>query len=317
MSISKNKTLTNDVAALLEGNARSWPETSSVLDRVERTRYWEGRAQSFSEWIALVAHRGGTNESILWRYLGAGRYYRKLRKSLKRRGIVCPPLERLPETISPENLEILAKIERVMPKRAFEEVGERVLGRSITRDELRELWATYRPVLTGRTARGRGTATPRIDPKDAGQLAQQKKAATLTMLMSAKPTWTGIDDPYFYYAMRDVAIPAAGPKKYAFDMLALVRKIEDSPIMMIGVEVSTAITSEVVYKLGNLAPYCNRLWLGLVTEVKSHEVADVPKYMGILRSDGTSPMVLRPAEESPGFKTGEMAKELLPRILRP
>ena len=252
-------------------------------------------------------------DSSLWRYLTAGRYYQKLRETLQGRNIPCPPLEKLPETISPESLEILAKIERAAPKTLFEDVGERVLCGSVTRHELREIWKTYRPVLEGRTARGRGMTAPRINPGDERQLEMQKEATALTALMSAGPEWTEIKDAQFYYTIGDVPVPKTGLEKRAFDMLALVRETEDSPMIMMGVQIKT------MTKINSLAWYCDRLWLTLVAKAKIPEVAYVPEFVGILRADSGRLKVERPATKGYpglGMKTGEMAKELLLRILQ-
>jgi len=258
-------------------------------------------------------------------------------------------LEQLPDTISAEHLEILAKIERVVPKKLFKELGERMLGGSVTRSELRKIWQTYRPILAGRTARGRGITTPYVNPADRRQLEMQREATALTTLMAAGPEWTGIRDPQFYYTIREVMVPNDGFKKHnAFDMLALVRESSDTPVMMIGVEIKiflpavrqqgqkqTQNASQLLqeptnvelshtfmrkvaewHALDSLAPYCNRLWVAVAGKV---EVVHVPEFVGILRADAGSIKVERPASEAHpelGKKTGEMAKELLLRALR-
>jgi hypothetical protein len=314
----ERKALANEVAALIRRQPRSWAQVSWILDQVERTGYWQGRAQSFSEWLESTAPKIGVKPSSLWRYLSAGRYYQKLRPVLRARNIPCPPLEKLPETVSPENLEILAKLERVVPRKPFQHLGERALSGSVARHELRDIWKTYRHVLEGRTARGRGTAKPRVNPADARQIEMQRQATTLTTLMSSGPQWMGIDNPYFYYAMSEVSIPKAGPKKDGFDMLALVRETEESPMMMIGVAVKTVIASDVVVMLDSLAWYCDRLWLALVGKAKIPDMAYVPEFVGILRVDAGKLNVERAAAASPssGFKTCELAKELLMRVLQ-
>lgn len=315
---TQSKLLANEVAALARRQPRSWAQASWVLDQVERTGYWQGRAQSFSEWLESTAPKIGVKQSSLWRYLSAGRYYQKLRPVLRGRNVPCPPLEKLPETVSPENLEILAKLERVVPKKLFEYLAERVLGGTVERHELRDIWKTYRHVLEGRTARGRGTTKPRVNPADARQIEMQRQATTLTTLMSSGPEWTGINNPYFYYAMSQVSIPKSGPKKDGFDMLALVRETEDSPVMMIGVAVKTVIDTDDVAMLDSLAWYCDRLWLALVGKAKIPDMAYVPEFVGILRVDAGKLKVERAAAASPssGFKTGELGKELLMRVLQ-
>ena len=349
-TIQNSRALGNEIAALVRRQRRSWAQVSWLLDQVERTEYWRGHAQSFSEWLGSTAPKIGVKESSLWRYLSTGRYYQKLRKALQARNLPSLPLEQLPDTISAEHLEILAKIERVVPKKLFKELAGRMLTESVTRNELRMIWRTYRPILAGRTARGRGVTTPRVDPADRTQLDMQRGATALTTLMAAGSEWTGIRDPQFYYTISGVIVP--GFRKRAFDMLALVRETSDSPVMMIGVEIKnflpavrqqqeketqnasqllqgptnvalshTFVRPKVAdgHALDLLAGYCDRLWVAWVGKEKTQGVVDVPEFVGILRVDGGSIEVERPAaEDYPGLGmgTGETAKELLLRLLR-
>jgi hypothetical protein len=314
MSASKNK-LARDVAVLSKRRKRLWAEVGSILDQVEREKYWAGQAQSFSEWLKSFALKIGMKEASLWRYLGAIRYYQKVRKHF--RGTVpFIPLAKLPERVSAEKLELLEKIERVVPEKLFNELGERVLAGSVTRTELDKIWKTYRRILKGRTKRGRGMTAPRINPADRTQVEMQSEATVLTTLMAAGPEWTGIKDPQFFHTIAEV-IPKAGPEKHAFDMVALIRKSEDSPVIVIGVEIKSYF--EIVPALNWLAPYCDRLWVVLVGQEKASHPMDLPEFVGILRVDAGKLRVERPASESyPGLgvKTGEMAKELLPRLLQ-
>jgi hypothetical protein len=330
-----NKKLGKEVAALIERPTTSWALIGLLLDQVERNKYWARDAQSFSEWLKSFAARIGMKESSLWRYLSASRYYQKLRKDLNLRKIRSPSLAGLPESVSAENLELLEKLERVVPKKEFEGVAERVLAGDLKRNELREHWKTYRPILLGRTARGKGVIAPRIDPTDREQLMFQGEARALSALMRAGSQWTEIRDPESYYAMREVILPKAegletrvikDPKKgllrrAVFDMLAVVRKSVESPVMLIGVVIFSRI--QTLSDLKSVAPYCDRLWVALAGEEKKSEtpsnVAQLPEFVGILRVKPGGVQVERPASEACpalGVKTGEMAKELLLHLLR-
>lgn len=84
-------------------------------------------------------------------------------------------------------------------------------------------------------------------------------------------------------------------------------------MIMMGVQIKT------MTKINSLAWYCDRLWLTLVAKAKIPEVAYVPEFVGILRADSGRLKVERPATKGYpglGMKTGEMAKELLLRILQ-
>ena len=331
MSVSKNKALEKEVAALIQRQMRSWAQVGLILDRVEREKYWARDAPSFSEWLKSFAPRIGMKEASLWRFLGASRYYQKLRKHLAGRNVPFPPLARLPGTISAEHLEILSKIERVLPKKDFEKLGERVLTGNVTRNELRELWKTYRPILAGRTARGRGMTAPHLNPADPTQSVMQMEAKALTTLMAAGPKkWTGFENPQFYYPIRQAILPNDGrlPRSVIFDpnpkvglikrpildMLALVRERDDLAMIMIGVVFNSNI--QTASALGSLASYCDHLWVALVDDEKTPDVADVPEFVGILRVEADGPHVERRADPGVGKRTGETAKELLWQVLR-
>jgi hypothetical protein len=325
-----DKKLEKEVAALAQRRTRSWALIGMTLDRVDRQKYWVRDARSFSEWLKSFALRIGMNESSLWRYLSASRYYQKLRKNLNLKGH-SPSLVMLSEIVSAENLELLEKLERVVPKKEFEEVARRVLGGNVKRSELRRLWKTYRPVLTGRTARGKGVAAPRVDPKDREQLILQTAARGLTTLMSAGPEWTGIQNPEFYRTIREVILPKSvdleprliyDPNKglqyrAAFDMLAVVRQSVDSAVMLFGVQIFSLIENPSA--LGSIAKYCDRLWVALVGKEKIPDTVRLPKFVGILRVEvGGIKVEHKARNDYPGLggNIGETLKELLPHLLR-
>ena len=89
--------LAREIAALTQGQSRSWAHIGYLLDRIDQTDYWRNEAKSFTEWLKGHAESLGLKESTLWRYLTAGRYYIKLREALTGRGVSCPPLGELPD----------------------------------------------------------------------------------------------------------------------------------------------------------------------------------------------------------------------------
>jgi hypothetical protein len=306
-----NKKLQKEIAKVVQRRTSSWTLIGRILDQVDHEKDWAYDARSFSEWMKSFALDIGMNESSLWRYLSAIRYYDKLRKNLNLR-------KELPDSVSAEGLELLEKLERVVPKKDFEEVAGRVLGGDVKRNDLRELWKTYRPILTGRTARGKNVITPRVDPMDREQRILQTEARVLTTLMAADPEWTGLHDLQFYHPMREVVLPRrAGLETPRFDMLAIARKAVESPIVLIAVEICTRIKD--FSSLDSVAPYCDRLWVALVGKEKIPDEARLPEFVGILRVKAGGLRVERAAgEDSPGLgaKTGEMVKELLLPLLR-
>jgi DNA-binding transcriptional regulator YdaS (Cro superfamily) len=319
--MANKENLANELTTLLNRQAYSWAKVSSLLQRVERTGHWESQAESFTDWIRFMARQLGVTESTLWRYLGAGRYYQQLRKRLQASNIDSPTLEKLQNIVSPENLEILEKIERVVPRKRMQEIAQRTIAGKVTRHELRELWKTYRPVLQGRTARGRGTKTPKVDLADERQHKVHTEATVINILMSTSPEWTGIRAPDFYRVMRDIKIPNAfGSEKSIFDVLVLVRETPTSPLLTIGVEVKAGTAKkEWAMTLCKLAYYCDRLWLVLADKIRSEDLGTIPEFVGLLRADKGKLKVKRLAQDKGpglGLKTCEMAKELLVEVLK-
>ena len=85
-------------------------------------------------------------------------------------------------------------------------------------------------------------------------------------------------------------------------------------MIMIGVVFNGNI--QTASALGSLASYCDHLWVALVDDEKTPDVADVPEFVGILRVEADGPHVERRADPRVGKRTGETAKELLWQVLR-
>jgi hypothetical protein len=295
----------------------SWGQVSAILIKAERTGEWQSGAGSFTEWLESVGREIGVKEATLWRYLSAGRYYQDLRKTLRNR-ITAPVLGQLSAAVSPENIELLEKLERVIPKDLFADFSERVVTGNIKRRELREMWNVYRHVLEGRNARGRGKTRPRIDPRDPWQSELQAQAKVVTLL-SAKPNWTGTSSPHFFHVVREIKIEQIDAR---FDVLALVRETRQSRLLFFGVEVISSVDvkiPEISWKLSRLSrlsrlyPYCDRVWLALAQKPENALLKRIPEFIGILYVENGEIIVKRAAGPSRllGAKTGETAKELI------
>jgi hypothetical protein len=323
-----NKQLEKKIAALHGRSTVPWSTVGLLLDEVDRERFWARDARSFSEWMKSLAPRMGVNESSLWRYLAASRYYQKLQKEFA--GIDrVPTSQQLPVSISAENLEILQKLERVMQPKEFKELAGRVLHGGVTRGELRELWQTYRDILAPPTARGRGAVPPRVDSGNLDQL--QREARTLTTLLNASSDWTGVTRPEFYRTVRDAPLPAEVgleargyikedtefQERAVFDMLALVRETGRSGPMFVAVELSSRIVSP--YHLREHAPFCDRLWIAITIGEEFQYRDHLAPYVGILRVQNEEMQVEREAKNGGpdmGSRTGELAKKLVIHLLQ-
>lgn len=104
------------------------------------------RRHSPTAWVQGMARRADLQESVFWRYLKAGRIYLELTGETE----LAPDV-----SVSAESLELADKIRRHAPKAVTSQVVERTLDGGLGREQLRDVWATYRPASGGATARGR------------------------------------------------------------------------------------------------------------------------------------------------------------------
>ena len=293
----------------------SWGVAASVLARTESNAAWEGEAESFTEWLRMMASESGTAESTLWRYLGAGRYYLKLASTLKAKGLPTPSLKTVSRTVSPESLEILSKISRAAPESVFLDIAVKLLDGSVTRAALRRTWSAYRPVLEGRTARGGGARTPRVnhgtpETKESVLMATVKAALADNIRLLADD---GEPGPSVFST--EVAVEHADAREGSviFDAVAACRSGSGNGLLLHGIEIVGGHETSIRRKLEKLAPFCDRLWVA-VHEDSSPPPPDPLSFAGILVADSTGSLsILRHAKPSrtPGSRSGELARALL------
>ena len=312
--------LAREIAALAQGERRSWAQIGHLLDRIEQTNYWRTEAKSFTEWLKARSESMGLKESTLWRYLTAGRYYIKLREALTGRSVSCPPLGELSDKVSPENLELLSKLARVAPDDVLQRLAEQVISGGITRAELRTVWQAYRPALGGRTARGLGVPPPRVNLRNREQFESLTEAMVLTSLASGNPSWSGIQNPDLYELFMHVSpeTDGAASRRYIFDAVAVIRDRKNDPLKIHGIEITGGFHLDWYRKLEGMAPYFNFLWVAVPEQAAQLERLAVPDFVGILRVMSGHVIVERPPRPSEllGSRVLEMTKGLLLKTLK-
>jgi len=193
MKLKSHDEIKIELADIASGEDYTWGALSLLLQSVEKTLYWMESASSFTLWVEKKSENLGIKPATLWRVLTSGRYTMKVRGYLHRHGIEVPALEDLSGKISPENIEILAKLERVLPEEKYVEIAERVFQGNAKRAELRTLWQTYRPALKGRNARGRGVRKPQVDHENPEEHEFFMEATVLDALKASGTSWVKHD----------------------------------------------------------------------------------------------------------------------------
>lgn len=308
-----------DLAVLLRNEVRSWTQIAEVLDRVERNEFWRRSSGSFTEWLKAFSRALDLKEASLWRYLAAFRFYRQLQKPLAR-ALSSSPLDELPDHVSPDNLDLLSRLVRVLPDDAFQQLAAKVMEGTITRDELRDTWQTYRSVLAGRTARGKGVSTPRFNSGDPVQFNSMLEAQVLAVLSAGGAGWTGTESPSLYELVKHVRpeFPPNIRQRFEFDAVAIVRFGRTDPVVLHGIEVRGHSRFHPVDNLLDLrAPYCDFLWLAVHEQTLAIVEDRVPDYVGLMVAHRDEIEIIRHAYRSPqsGSLTGSLAKSLLARTL--
>jgi hypothetical protein len=308
-----SKQITDELTLVEEGEQRSWGNLFLLLEAIEDSDYWLVEASSFTRWLGNNSRRLHTKPVMLWRNLAAGRFVRQISRRSQDMGIVIPSLEEMPDTVSPENVEILSKLARVMPEDIFVEYARKVFAGQIKRSELRRVWETYRPVLGGKTGRGRGVTLPRLNKEDPEQYRSMMEAATLDAFQTGGSAWTGIQ-PEIY----KVFVHPPGLDLFAAVVLV---KHRNCPLQFHGVRFLRSGSISESFE-GALA-YCDYLWVfghaepSAVPVRVSVDSLKVPDGIGILDARDGEVLVIRPAGavRGSGGKRLDLASALLIRML--
>ncbi|KAA0874786.1 hypothetical protein [Nitrincola tapanii] len=134
----------------------SWPMIGQAIRRLELLGYPKQRSGG-QHWLEQLVEPIGIKRTAAWRYRAIAKDWPWLRRELLKQAIDAPVLDQLEPTVSAEQVEILIRVVRATPPEIWKAVAERVLHRAISLREIRCIWSHHRPVLRGKTARGRGS----------------------------------------------------------------------------------------------------------------------------------------------------------------
>lgn len=316
------KQIEKELSLVEKGEERSWGNLFLLLDSIDQTRFWLRDADSFTRWIETNALQLHTKPAMLWRILSAGRFARQVAERFKEKGIVVPSLEEMPDSISPENVEILSKLDRVTPDDTFSELSRRVFAGEVKRSELRGVWETYRPTLGGKTARGRGVVAPRLNQQDPVQYRSLMEAVILGSFQTAEPTWTGIKSPSVYKVFVHVnpdnyPVPQG---RYLFPAVVVV-KPPKGRLQYHGIKFMAFFGDPSRYT--GILEYCDYLWV-FNRSVSSPNIvgacddfSSLPNGIGVLEVVDGIVSVIKPAcvVAGAGVKRIDLASGLLIRAL--
>lgn len=263
----------------------SWEQIGAHLYAVSESAYaLPANSNSFSSYLIRVSEQTNRKEAMVWRIVAAYKYY----KHLKAIHFADLPVE--PSTkLSVDNLDILAKLERAMPEADFLEVAQKVLNCNISRSQLREVWAQYKDVLEGETARGRGKTAPKANFEEQKQAIHAFEAKLFMQLTESKEIFGNVK------VVKQIKLP--NRRIVDFTMIA-----NSDGLKIHGLEAAGSVRRDYASIYSGLKSFYDYLWLVVSEE---QQAKTLPGDVGILLSSYNKLTVLRPAKLNVTTETAE------------
>ncbi len=284
---------------LLEKEKRQWTTTAKLLIEIDRGQLFKNKAKSFSQYIRILAKQFKIHESTFWRIKKAGEYYLKLNATDD-----IQVIDKAKTT--PEQVEILRKISTVAPPEIVENIEKKMINGETTRQELRDIWETYRPIKEGKNERGRkpkNIEKEKVDqPHKTASSNQQstsnlKKenlttANILSTLQQNQGLWIkeSIDienNIEHFHLFKEVAVKT-GTTRHArrIDAVVLIKEsYKKSTLTTIGIEIKSNLNDlKNDKKMSEYIPFCHFFYLAIPNEQNFIETAKnlITPQIGIL-----------------------------------
>lgn len=264
----------------------SWVEIGAHLYAASESTYsLPVYTNSFSAYLLRVAEKTQRKEAMVWRIFAAYKYYKHL-KAIHFADLPVEPSNKL----SVDNLDILAKLERAMPEADFLEVAQKVINSDISRSQLREVWAQYKDVLEGETARGRGKTAPKANFEEQKQATHAFEAKLFMQLAESKELFGDVK------LIKQLRLQTGQPVDYT--LIASNEGLKIHAVEHVGFEFPDYAD---IY--AGLRPFYDYLWL-IVTE-KNEQCKGLPDDVGILLSTYSKLTVVRSAKLNVTTETAE------------
>jgi len=277
----KLEKIETQLEAIIEQDKQQWTKTAQLLLKIESGYFYLERAKSFTQYIRQLAKQFQVNESKFWRIKKAGEFYLKLHDTTDTKVISKAKT-------TPEQIEILIKIRTAAPLEVVESLEKKMLEGKTTRQELRDIWQTYRPLKEGRTERGRKPKHPPLD--DVVQLPESKSTKVINILEALKnPHWvikTIGEDTDSFQIFPEVAVTAGSSVPNCIDVVGVVKESNQSPLpTIIGVEIKVMVLDLLENSnFPELMRFCHYFYVAIPNETYFIEIAKelITQKVGIL-----------------------------------
>lgn len=273
----------------------SWKDIFDLLSQVAETKYWRRDSRNFTTWLKQNKTKFNMPLSGLWRIISSGEYVIRLINTLTEKDIKITSFKELSPSVSPETIELLAKLERVLHEDEFNELAVRVLSDDLTRDELRLLWEIYKPILDGDNARGLHKVL-KADLKNPKTLQVYNESVAIDVLHK-KIEQVLPQNKILQLKMR---VKPAG-YGYVFSSVALVQS-EKTGIKYHGFVFYTEDIVENLTTTDRVSTFCNYLWLMIQPKPDTEDFykslfVKIQPSIGVIEIDKPNMRVIRNAGE--------------------
>jgi hypothetical protein len=302
-----------------EGIRDRWGEAAAELLSFEGNRAKRNKYGSISNFIRAEATTTNRSVASLWRILSVGRFYEEVRKKLGSQKRHIPKLDDPDFRASVEPLELLSKISRVAPRELVELLEVRTLEGSVSRGQLRSIWATYRPVLEGKTKRGRGASAPVYNPRSLAMQGALIEANVIARILDVGPGWLGSKGHPNTYKM----IHIAGNQNLRsaecgdLDAIILFQEAKEDALTLHGVKcILNARKDRLRGALTLGGTGVDFIWVASPKKLDVKPIREVDHRIGILWANATTVEVIqKPTRLEGTIENGEFRERLLRSLI--
>lgn len=314
-TLKKLKGLLGDKANL----AKLWGYCAHLLIKVQEEELWSEDSSSFTDWIKKRTKEFGISESTLWRYLSAADYYDSYMHHIIAAGIKAPKPIELTNEISPESLELLEKLSRVVPDNLHIEYLTDYMSGKLKREDLRKKWKAYKPALDGKTARGKNIAGRKESLeadhiKPVGHAYLTGHAYNVLALSPEEHKQLGNIGPDLFKVLSKEDLGTEGGS--GTDLIGL-SKDERGNLKIHSIEVKADTESKTDIDFKAAQQISDFIWI-LTNKCKSKNAIKVPDYVGILNIKDNQIKVIKEAKklEPVQEKVLKFLKDILTKIIK-
>jgi hypothetical protein len=251
---------------LTANGSLNWMELGLLVNSCQHHYLWRNEYKSFTDWVTnYFCDKTGKTSASLWRYKSSFKYYLKLKE--KTSDVNFDDLATASAIISAENLELIAKLERVAPESLFIRLSESVLNGTSDRYELRRSWGMFRNVLARRNSSGRGVTASVYDDSD---IEQSKLRKEKYLLNEIKDNFFALlnNESSFQYDSNKFFINVTleygtfeRPNKAVFDAVMVLGLKSENKLEFHGIEAVSSFDDSDVSRWMYLSGFCHYLWI--------------------------------------------------------